>query len=171
MTVGPVKIYDTFMILKDVILIAVEILVGLGVFVGGVGYLYRTFSKSGRDEKADVLSSSEQLVDFWKQQVEGFKEVIKELREKLEIQAKEFNEKLQTMGNELGSVRGQLDAESRQKKDYLAILENRDPATKQFMEHMVKAMENQDKILQEIYKFAKVEHERDFKVEATVTKA
>ena len=38
------------------------------------------------------------------------------------------------------------------------------------MEHMVKAMENQDKILNEIYKLAKDEHDRELKVTSTIIK-
>lgn len=142
----------------QVILTIVGIIGNIGLFAGGLGFLFSRFKKGNTEEKADVISSADQLVNFWKEQVEGFKEVIKELREKLDSQTKEFNVQLQAMGNELGQVKGQLEAEARQKKEYLAILENRDPATKQFMEHMVQATENQDKILQEIFKFLKPEN-------------
>jgi hypothetical protein len=154
----------------QVILTIVGAIGSVGILAGGFGFLFSKFRKGTMEEKTDIMSSADQLTNFWKEQITGFKDVIKELREKLEIQTKEFNTQLQVMGNELGQVRGQLEAEARQKKEYLAILENRDPATKQFMEYMVKSMENQDKMLQEIFKYAKLEHDRDFKVEAIVTK-
>ena len=77
----------------------------------------------------------------------------------------------------MGDIKGQLTQVLKQNDEFKAIFQNRDPATKEFMEHVLKSIKDQGEahkaimeILKEVHIMSKAEHDRDFKVEATVTK-
>lgn len=154
---------------KNIILIGASILAGLGVFAFGGGYLlskWRTGSKEEQAEGRDLISSNDQIKQFYKEQNDDLKNINNALGEKVEA-----------LTREVGEIRGQLNAEVRQKEAYLKILENRDPETKKFMELMTNAVKDQQivnkeivRILSEIHSMSTDEHNRDFKVTATVTK-
>ena len=134
----------------QIILTVVGLLGSVGFLAGGIGFLISRFNKGKVEEKSDVISSADQLSSFWKEQVDGFKEVIKELTAKLEKQKDDHTIEMKKVLTELGEVRGQLTAESKQKGEYLAILQNRDPETQKFMEIMLKFVENQTNTNNEI---------------------
>lgn len=161
----------------QVTLTIIGVLGSVGLFAGGIGFLISKFNKGKQEERTDVISSADQLASFWKEQVEGFKSVIKELTEKLEKQKDDHTVEMKKVLTELGEVRGQLTAESKQKGEYLAILQNRDPETKKFMEIMLKFVDTQSKtnselarVLKDIHTMAKLEHDRGLEVTSTVTK-
>jgi hypothetical protein len=158
-------------------LTAIGALSGLGICAGGFGYLYKSFSKGAKEEKNDVITSADQIVDFWKQQVEGFREIIKELTGKMEKQKDDYNLQIKGLSNQLSEVRGQLSEKERQSKEYLEILQNRDPETKKFMEFMIQSIIDHTKthkeiirVLGEIHSMSTEEHNRNIKVVSTVTK-
>lgn len=128
---------------KDLILFAVAVLSGLGVLVGGIGYLYHVIVKNTRDEKSAVMNSAETLAKFWENQAEGYKTAIAE-KDKLNAQ------KFEQLNKEMGELRGQLNAESALKKEYLAILQNRDPQMQEFIKAMMQSATDQSKINTEI---------------------
>ncbi len=142
---------------------------GLGVCAGGIGYFWGKINGGNKEAKAestDLISDSEKIKNFYKEQ-----------NEELKVINKTLGDKVEALTREVGEIRGQLNAETKQKADILAILQGRDPETKKFMEFMVQAVKDQTEshqkivdVLSEIHKMAKDEHERDFKVEATVTK-
>lgn len=149
-----------------------------GLLIGGTGYVISIFKKGSKQKDSDVLSSADQLSSFWKEQVEGFKTIIAELTSKLEKQKDDHNIEMKKLIDELGQVKGQLNAETKAKSEYLDILQNRDPETKKFMEYMIKAVENQSsinaeivRVLGEIHSMTKAENERDLKIDATIHKA
>ena len=161
----------------QIILTVVGILGSLGLFAGGVGFLVSKFNKGKSEERTDVISSADQLASFWKEQVDGFKEIIKELTAKLEKQKDDHTNEMKKVLTELGEVKGQLTAESKQKAEYLSILQNRNPEMQKFMEIMLKFVETQTKtnnelarVLKDIHSMAKQEHDKDFKIESTITK-
>lgn len=145
------------------------ILGALGVFFGGGGYLiskYKGGTREEKEESADIISSNDQIKQFFKDQNEDYKLIIKEQGVKIE-----------GLTREIGEIRGQLNAETNQKKEYLAILENRDPAMKASLDLLVQSVKDQQvvnkeivRILGEIHSMAKDEHERDFQITSTVTK-
>jgi len=135
----------------------------IALLAGGVGLAINAFRKRPRDEKNEVVNSANTIMEFWKNQAEQYKLIIDE-------KDRTHNEKITDLTRQVGELRGQLNAETSQKKEYLAILQNRDPETKKFMEHMVNATENQDKILAEIFKMVKDEHDRELKVTSTISK-
>lgn len=155
--------------IKEIILTGAAILIGLGSFFFGGGYLlsrWKGGTKEEQEESRDLISSNDQIKEFYKNQNDDLKKINTELSNKIEI-----------LTREVGEIRGQLTAEIRQKEEYLKILQNRDPETKKFMEHMIKAVADQAethreivRVLGEIHTMSKAEHDRDFKVEATVTK-
>ncbi len=155
---------------KQTIILIVSSIASLGVLAGGIGYLVSSFKKGSKKEKDDVISSAETLTKFWQEQAEGYK-LMNSQREA------EWNDKFQAMSREIGELRGELNAESKQKKEYLDILQNRDPESKKFMEMMINAAEKQSevnkevvRVLGEIHAMTKEEHDREVHIEATVTK-
>ncbi len=158
------------MTITEMINLGLAIVAGLVVLVGGIGYVIHLFTKSTRDEKSEVMSSATQMTDFWQKQAEGYQKIMAE-------KDKSNDEKFQTMTKELGEIRGKLQAREEQIKEYIAIFQNRDPETKKFMDIMLEFVRNQTetnkevaRILGEIHKMETDEHDKEFKVEATVTK-
>ena len=161
----------------QIVLTIIGVLGSVGLFAGGVGYLINRFNKGKTEERTDVISSADQLASFWKEQVEGFKAIVAELTTKIEKQKDEHNTEMKKVLTELGEVRGQLTSESKQKAEYLAILQNRDPETQKFMEIMLKFVDTQSKtnteiarVLKDIHSMAKAEHDSNLEVTSTVTK-
>ena len=115
----------------------------LGVLAGGIGVLIGSIKRGSRAEKEAIIQSARQSEQFWKDQAEGHAQVAKE-KDRI------YSEKFETLSSQLGQLRGQLDSEIRQKKEYLEILQNRDPAMKSFMELMVQAADNQAKVNKEM---------------------
>ncbi len=166
---------------KDIITIGMEIIVGLLFVTGGVGLLLNMIKKKPRDENNEVLNSANTIMDFWKNQAEQYKTISDEkdktYNEKITSLTKSFTDQIASLSREIGELKGQLTAETSQKKEYLAILQNRDPETKKFMEYMIKANENQTetnkeiiRILSEIHTMTKEEQDRELKVTSTIIK-
>lgn len=142
-----------------------------------LGVAYAQFRKGNRQERIDEVSSNEKLTSFWKEQAEGYKIMMTEKDSKNQLQINDLT-------RQVGELRGQLNAETKQKTEYLAILQGKDESNKTFVATMLSVaeqaqsfMKNQGdnnlevaRILKEIHAMAKAEHDRDFKVEATVTK-
>lgn len=162
--------------LKDYIQSGAEIFIGLGLFAFGGGYLISKVKggeKEQKKESTDLLSTSDQIKEIFRGQNEDLKIINKSLSDKIEV-----------LTREVGEIRGQLNAETKTKEEYLAILQGKDKESKQFMEIMMtfvnKQTENNLKqndtnlkimeILNTIDARTKDEHDRDFKIDATITK-
>lgn len=121
-----------------IILQVVAVLTGLGVFFAGGGYLYSRFIGGTKEQKAesvDLIASNDTIKQFYKEQNDDLKEINKALGEKVEV-----------LTREVGEIRGQLNAETKQKADYLAILQNRNPEMQKFMEIMIQAVKDQTQV-------------------------
>lgn len=134
-------------------------LASIGLVSGGLGYLIGQFRSGGSN-----------LTAFYKEQAEGYKIMMSE-------KDKSNDDKFQKMTAEIGEIRGQLIEKEKQNKEYLDIINNRDPGTQKFQELLTKACTDQTdinkqvvSILKEIHDLAVLEHERDFKITSTVTK-
>lgn len=155
--------------IKQALLWVLGSLGSLGVLLGGMGYLVSKWKGGTKEEEAeskDLISSNDQIKEFYKNQNEDLKKIISEQ-----------NGKIETLTREVGEVRGQLTAQSKQAAEYLAILQGKDDGTKKFMELMVQAVKDQAenqkemiRVLGEIHAMAQAEHDRDFKIESVVTK-
>lgn len=131
--------------LKQFIQYAPQVAAFLVIFVAGGGYALKFFNKDSREEKSDVVSSANTIMEFWKNQAEQYKLISDE-------KEKSYSEKINNLIREVGELRGQLTAETAQKKEYLAILQNRDPETKKFMEIMLEFVKEQTETNLEITK-------------------
>lgn len=160
--------------LKQVISYIPQVATAVIIIIAGGGYIIRTFNKDGSQEKVDVVNSANTILDYWKKQAEEYKIVIdakdKAHSEKVTELTKDFNIQMNSVSKEVGELKGQLNAEKAQNERLEKIFQNRDPETQKFMEFMVKAMENQDKILSEIFKIVKAEENRELKITSTVVK-
>lgn len=143
----------------------------LGIFAGGLGYLVKTFRKGTKEEKAEVIGSSQEIINFWKSQAENYQLI-------LASKEKDWNEKFQVLTREFGELKGKYDSEKVQNERLEKIFQNRDPESQKFMELVMKAIETQGKVnegivntLAEIHALMIDEHNREMKVEATITKS
>lgn len=148
--------------------------IGIGTLAGGIGLLFNMFKKKPRDENNEIITSATNQMEFWKKQHEEEKEIGKIKEEKYTTRVdeitKDFTSQINLLSREVGELKGQLNAEKAQNERLEKIFQNRDPETQKFMEYMVKAMENQDKMLNEIYKLTKSEQDRELKVTSTIVK-
>lgn len=151
----------------------------IGILVGGAGYFLQAWRKGSKEEKTEVVSSADQLSSFWKEQVDGFKEVVATLQEKIN-----------TMTGEIGELRGQLNEKTKQAAEYKEILQGQNPEMKQFMETMLAVSEQSQKFMADNVGFQQTQSNvmteikdfmsqinanlslvnKDLKIEATVTK-
>ncbi len=158
-----------------------EIAASAIIIVAGGGYIIRLFNKDTTQDKNEVVNSANTKMDFWKNQAEQYKvisdEKDKTYNEKITSLTKSFNDQIAALSREVGELKGQLTSETAQKKEYLAILQDKNPETKAFMDFMVKAVKNHDeaheemmRVLGEIHTMTQEEKDRELKVVSTVSK-
>lgn len=165
------------MTLKDILLFIIGSITSLGVLAAGIGYLMGTARKKERDEKTEVVSSADQVSMFWKDQANEYKEMMKIRDEKNDGKVKDLTSEVNLLTKEVGELRGQLNAEKTQNERYEKIFQGRSPEQEEFMKFMIQATKDQAEshkgimeVLNKVYKFAEMEHDRDFTVTAKVTK-
>lgn len=158
-------------------LIIIGSLGSVGLLTGGLGYLISQFREGGAKQKADVVSSADQLSSFWKEQADGYKAMAQQEKEAATIKEKEWNTKFNELSREVGEIKGQLVEKEKQAAQYLEILQNRDPETKRFMELVIGAIDGQSvvnkeivRVLSEIHSMVSKDLEQDLKITSTVTK-
>lgn len=152
------------------ILIVIGSIASIGILAGGIGYFVQSFRKGSRSEKSEVVSSSQEIINFWKSNSENLQII-------LDRKETEWNGKFQALTKELGELKGQLNAEKAQNDRLEKIFQNRNPESDDFMKFMVEAARqqqavNQDilRILQEIHSLSIEEHNREMKVETKISK-
>jgi pantoate kinase len=164
---------------RDIIELGLSFLGGLAVLFFGGGYLISQWKAGSKQEKADIISNSSQIVEFYKSERDGYKEIIQTLTEKVRV-----------LTGELGEIRGQLRTEKEQNDRLEKIFQNRNPEMEQFMKTSLEVskqaqdfmmnnksfQETQHQVMEEIRNFMKQINEnlslvnKDLKIEATVTK-
>lgn len=140
---------------------------GIGVLIAGLGYAYGQFFLGKKQNSAEDLQSQNEVIQLRQNQITELRDLVGDLKKKMESQDKQHNEEMRNLHTELGSVKGQLLEKERQNKEYLEILQNRSPVL--------------DKILVEIRDFMQsinvhmqsqnLEQNKNLVVEATVTRA
>lgn len=133
--------------------IVLSSLASIGILAGGMGYLISSFR-----------GGSNKLTAFWKDQADGYKLMIAE-------KDRTNDDKFQALHKEIGELRGQLNAEQALNERLEKIFQNRNPEMDNFMKSMSENMVEVSRVLKEIHTMSKMEHERDFKVEATVSRS
>lgn len=164
--------------LYQTILVIVGSITSLGILAGGIGYCISSFKKGSKEEKNEVITTSQEIINFWRSQAENLQVI-------LERKEKEWNERFQLISSELGELRGQLNAEKIQNERLEKIFQGKNPEQEEFMRFMVKAVEGRDKvyadlmsasaeiikIVGDIQRLAVEEHNRETRVETTITKS
>lgn len=116
----------------DIILSAVGGFISLGILAAGFGYAYAQFKRGTNQQQTDAVESETQLTKYWKDQVDGFKVMVTELNRRVEV-----------LSGELNQLKGQLVEKEKQNREYLAILQDRDPQTQTFMSDMTQFVKDQ----------------------------
>lgn len=140
---------------------------GIGVLIAGLGYAYGQFFSGKNQNKSESVQAESEVITLRQAQITELRDLVGDLKKKMEAQDKQHNEEMRNLHTELGSVKGQLIEKERQNKEYLEILQNRSPVL--------------DKILVEIRDFMQsinvhmqsqnLEQNKNLVVEATVTRA
>lgn len=163
----------------------------LGGVIAAIGFIIYSLKKGGQE----VVSSAGQLSTFWKEQSDGFKQMLVAKEDAWQKLTAEKDAKTQatinSLSKEVGELRGQLDAKASQAKEYLEILQNRNPEMKEFMTTMLGVAQvsqtfmldnktfqsKQGETMQQVLEFMQhinqhlvQEAGKDIKVEATVSK-
>jgi hypothetical protein len=143
--------------------IYLQIIIGICAVAFTGGTAFAQFKKGDR-------TGSGELIDFYKKEAEGYKDMMTKKEEGYII-------KMNELIREVGELRGQFTAMKEQKEAYEAILKDRNPEMEIFMKLMANAVKDQGdvnkevvSILKDIHTMAKAEHERDFQINATITK-
>ncbi len=118
-------------------LLILEILGGLGLLAGGLGFLLQSFKKSGREERLAVVDSADNIAEFWKKQAEEYKSMMVLKEEKT---SKQINE----LTREVGELKGQLNSEKAQNERLERIFQNRNPEMESFMKAVVSDIQNHE---------------------------
>lgn len=140
----------------------------VGIIVLGAGYVYAQFFRGKNGRTKDEIDTENALVTYLKTQNEGFKAITKEQDDKINAMSKEIAVFKATIAEKDSTI-----------EKYLALLENRDPQLKNFMENMTATAKNSDAfmkgqvaIMGEIKNFMQAINahmEKEFKIESTIT--
>jgi uncharacterized protein YydD (DUF2326 family) len=99
----------------------------LGIAAGGLGYLIQNYRKGGRSVREDAISSADKLTQFWKEQADGYKEM-------MERKDAAAADKINKLSGDLGKLQGRYDERDKQYQEVVAILKDKNPETQAFME-------------------------------------
>lgn len=142
----------------------------LGLLAGGIGYLISQFKTGTRQANNDIVSSSNEIITFYKTENDNLKIIMTE-------KDKSNDEKFRQLTAEIGELRGQLNSEKANNERLEKIFQNRDPDTQKFQESMIQFVNDQSavhvkivQVLSEIHSLAIDEHNRDFKLTTTIEK-
>ncbi len=141
-----------------------------GSLATSIGIAVANFMRGNRGESGEII-------EFYKKQASEYKIILESTR-------KEYTEKHEGLIKEVGTIRGELNTERQLRQQYEAILKDKNPETTAFMQLMVQSTKDQaeshkaivkgltaiSEVMNDIHTMAKAEHERDFKVTATVQK-
>lgn len=107
-------------------------LAGIGVLFGGLGFAYAQF-KSGAGRAKD------ELIATLKETAIAERDKAAQLaKEKVDL-AQFHQTQINDLNTKIGKLQGLYEASENGKKEYLAILQGRDPAQQKFMELMITA--------------------------------
>lgn len=150
------------MTIPEIFFAILGVLSAFGICAGGLGYLISSYKKGTRAENSEVVSSAENLTNFWKEQADGYKVMMAE-------KDASWNDRFEKMSREMGELQGQLIAEKKQTERLEAIFKDRNPETEQFMKDTTSAMSQIMKFMEAINKHME-EEKKELHIEATVSK-
>lgn len=147
-------------------MLVVGSIASLGIIFGGAGYLLSVFRGGTKQEKSEIIQDSSQIIEFYKEQIHGFKEIVDSQ-----------NNKISGLTSENGEMKGKLGAAQAQLDKLELIFQNRNPEMEEFMKFMIQATEQQAtshkemiRILGEIHIMAMDEKKKVTQISTTVQK-
>lgn len=121
-------------------------LAGIGVLFGGLGFAYAQFRSGSGKAKDDLIQT---LKDTAVAEREKATQLAKEKVEQSNFHQTQINQ----LNEKIGKLQGLYEESKDRNKEYLAILQGRDPEQKKFMEIMSKAIVDGAKINAEAQKY------------------
>lgn len=159
--------------LFNIVLTGIAGITSIGVLFWGAGYWKSQFSQGSKQENTEVVSSAQNLTEFWKEQAEGYKTMMteKETRwsETSSAKEKEWNTKFEALTREIGELSGRLTATEKQRSEYEAILKDRDPGTKTILSDLAGSMKKIMDFMEKINTHMETQ-EKDMKIEGVISK-
>jgi len=121
------------MINLDYLSVIIGIFAGLGTLIAGIGFAYAQF-KSGGDKAKD------DLIDTLKETALVEREKATRLAEEKATIVGSHQTQINELSNKIGKLQGLYEAAEANKKEYLSILQGRDPQQKVFMEETTRIL-------------------------------
>lgn len=118
--------------------VIVGIFIGLGTLIAGCGFAYAQFKTGGDKAKDDLIDTLKETAVVERDKAARLAAERVTLVDSHQVQINQLNERI-------GKLQGLYEASEQSKKEYLEILQGRDPAQKAFMELLTKAAENNNK--------------------------
>ena len=123
-------------------------LAGIGVLFGGLGFAYAQFRSGSGKAKDELIATLKDTITAERDKADQLAKEKVEQQNFHQTQINQLNEKI-------GKLQGLYEESKERNKDYLAILQGRDPEQKKFMEIMSKAIVDGAKINAEAQKYMK----------------
>ena len=118
--------------------VIIGVFIGLGTLIAGSGFAYAQFRSGGDKAKDDLINTLKESVDVERAKSTRLMDEKAVLVNSHQIQINELNSKI-------GKLQGLWEASEASKKEYLAILQGRDPAQQKFMEIVLKQIDENAK--------------------------
>ncbi len=134
------------MIDLQLISLIIGICVGLGTLIAGCGFAYAQFKTGGDKAKDDLIETLKETAAVEKAKASRLAEEKTTIVNSHQIQINELNTKI-------GKLTGLYEAAEQSKKEYLLILQGRDPAQQAFMEFLTKAAQNNNEAVVQSQKY------------------
>ncbi len=153
----------------------IELVASAAIIIGGGAYAVSLFFSSKKTAVKDDLETQNDLTLYLKNQIETYKEMIREYDQKMEERNKEFDKKYNELGKELAALKATSDEKDKTIAKYLEVLQNRNPELDQFIKDSRAKWDQQINIISQVLQFMKNINEhmnkqnQDLKIEATVS--
>jgi len=134
------------MIDLELISLIVGVFTGLGVLIAGIGFSYAQFKSGGDKAKDDLIDTLKETAVVEREKAARLATEKVTLVDSHQTQINQLTEKI-------GKLQGLYEASEQSKKEYLAILQGRDPAQQAFMELLTKAAANSNEVTAQSQKY------------------
>lgn len=118
-------------------------LAGIGVLFGGLGFAYAQFRAGSGKAKDDLITT---LKDTAVAEREKAKQLAKEKMEQSQFHQTQINQ----LNEKIGKLQGLYEESKDRNKEYLAILQGRNPEQQKFMEYLTQVASESAKYMKEL---------------------